>query len=470
MRRIWIDVEDIFTFFQSGGTRPSGIQRVVGEICQTLHREFGESGQVSFVRHDSTGGLLRILPWPSLSEVFEAMANAPYDPPPMKERLAASKSPLYLGLRRIISRLPPRVRFPIMRFGRAELDALAALTDLFRRNQLGESRQSEHSSAPSAPSHGSPFARAVSAGDVMLMLGAPWLHPGYAERIAKLRRRYRIGFALLVHDIIPLRRPEWVPRDSSLWFRTRFGPLLEQCDNIFATSRASAGDVEDYARKTGLNIPLPVRPLPFGTGFSRGAAAEPEPVPPGFLPDGDYVLFVSTIEVRKNHALLLRVWRRLLEELPRQRVPTLVFAGRSDPSVVDVMRQLVNSDYLDGRIRHLGAPSDAELAALYRGCLFTVFPSFYEGWGLAVSESLSFGKPCIVSNATSLPEAGGSLARYFDPDDATEAYRLIRETIEDRAALRQWQERVCREFRPVSWQQTAGALFETLQITLPAAS
>jgi hypothetical protein len=85
-----------------------------------------------------------------------------------------------------------------------------------------------------------------------------------------------------------------------------------------------------------------------------------------------------------------------------------------------------------------------------------------------VSESLSFGKPCIVSNATSLPEAGGSLARYFDPDDGTEAYRLIRETITDRAGLRRWHERVCREFRPVPWRQTAGALMEALQITSPA--
>ena len=132
------------------------------------------------------------------------------------------------------------------------------------------------------------------------------------------------------------------------------------------------------------------------------------------------------------------------------------------------MRQLVNSDYIDGRIRHIPAASDAELAALYRGCLFTVFPSFYEGWGLPVSESLSFGKPCIVSNATSLPEAGGSLARYFDPDNGADAYRVIRETIEDRAGLREWQERVCREFRPVPWHQTANALVEALQIALPA--
>jgi glycosyltransferase involved in cell wall biosynthesis len=468
MRRIWIDVEDIFTFVQSGGRRPSGIQRVVGEICQALRREFGETGQVNFVRHDSADGLLRIVPWPILSNVFEVMANAPYDPPgpPMKERLTASKSPVYLGFRRLVSRLPPRARFAIMRFGRAELDALSALTDLFRREQDTVSRRLERESAGVAQSHRATFAASVSAGDVVLMLGAPWLHPGYGERVSRLRRGCGVSFALLVHDIIPLRRPEWVPRDSSHWFHTRFGPLLGECDYIFATSQASAGDVEHFAREIGLNIPLPVRALPFGTGFSCGATAEP--VRADVLPEGDYVLFVSTVEVRKNHALLLRVWRRLLEELPYEHVPTLVFAGRSDPSVVDVMRQLVNSDYLGGKIRHVEAPSDAELAALYRGCLFTVFPSFYEGWGLPVSESLSFGKPCIVSSATSLPEAGGSLARYFDPDDGTEAYRLIRETITDRAGLRRWHERVCREFRPVPWRQTAGALMEALQITSPA--
>jgi glycosyltransferase involved in cell wall biosynthesis len=95
---------------------------------------------------------------------------------------------------------------------------------------------------------------------------------------------------------------------------------------------------------------------------------------------------------------------------------------------------------------------------LYKGCLCALFPSFYEGWGLPVSESLSFGNPCIISSAASLPEAGGELARYFDPDNAVEAMRVIRDTLNDRPGLAGWQARVKQQFQPEPWNHSARAV------------
>jgi glycosyltransferase involved in cell wall biosynthesis len=129
------------------------------------------------------------------------------------------------------------------------------------------------------------------------------------------------------------------------------------------------------------------------------------------------------------------------------------------------MQQLRNSNFLHGKIVHIEGATDEELETLYDGCLFTLYPSFCEGWGLPVTESHSFGRPCIASKATSLPEAGGALARYIDPDDATGAYRVIRETIEDRAGLRKWRDEVQRDFRPVRWRQSAEAVVRELDLT-----
>jgi glycosyltransferase involved in cell wall biosynthesis len=182
-------------------------------------------------------------------------------------------------------------------------------------------------------------------------------------------------------------------------------------------------------------------------------------------PAGSYALFVSTIEARKNHALLFRVWRRLLEEMPADRVPTLVFAGRVGWLIGDLMQQIANTDHLDGKLIIIEDPTDAELTALYRGCLFTLFPSFFEGWGLPVTESLAFGKPCIISNRTSLPEAGGKLARIFDPDNLHDAYHIIRQTIEDRPGLARWEAEVQREFQPVPWSATVEAILSGLQFS-----
>jgi glycosyltransferase involved in cell wall biosynthesis len=122
------------------------------------------------------------------------------------------------------------------------------------------------------------------------------------------------------------------------------------------------------------------------------------------------------------------------------------------------MQQLRNARFLDGKIVLIESPSDADLTHLYHGCLFTLFPSLSEGWGLPVTESLAFGKPCIVANVTSLPEAGGSLARYFDPDNLNDVVSVIRTTITDRPGLAEWEARVKREFRPVSWDASAQAI------------
>src|ERR1700739_3281778 len=113
---------------------------------------------------------------------------------------------------------------------------------------------------------------------------------------------------------------------------------------------------------------------------------------------------------------MMRVWRRMLQTMPEAMVPDLVFAGKIGWLTTDLMQQLGNAAWLGGKIRFIESPPEADLASLYRHCLFSVFPSLYEGWGLPVTESLAFGRPCIIAKTTSLPEAGGSLARYIDPD------------------------------------------------------
>jgi glycosyltransferase involved in cell wall biosynthesis len=81
---------------------------------------------------------------------------------------------------------------------------------------------------------------------------------------------------------------------------------------------------------------------------------------------------------------------------------------------------------------------------------------------LPVTESLAFGKPCVISNRTSLPEAGGELARYFDPENAEDAYAAIRAMIDNPADLREWQDRIERDFRPRPWRATADAIAREL--------
>jgi glycosyltransferase involved in cell wall biosynthesis len=188
-----------------------------------------------------------------------------------------------------------------------------------------------------------------------------------------------------------------------------------------------------------------------------------ERVPDHAVPrPGSYVLFVSTIEARKNHALMFQVWRRLAESLPPDQLPTLVFAGRIGWLVADLMLQIANTNYCDGKLLVIEDPSDAVLMRLYQGCLFTVLPSLFEGWGLPVTESLAAGKPCVTSDNTALPEAGAGLTRMIDAYDVNAATCVISEILSDPAALAEWEARVRRDFVPVPWTRSADALLAGL--------
>jgi glycosyltransferase involved in cell wall biosynthesis len=174
------------------------------------------------------------------------------------------------------------------------------------------------------------------------------------------------------------------------------------------------------------------------------------------------VLFVSTIEVRKNHQLAFRIWSRLLRELPRERVPTLVFAGSVGWMVDDLLKAIDNTNALDGKLVLIHKADDATLRSLYEACRFTLFPSLYEGWGLPVSDSLAFGKVCVASNTTSIPEAGGDFCVYIDPENTTAAYEIIRELIESPTRLRDMERRLKAQFRPTPWSATARAIIDAM--------
>jgi len=455
-RTIWVDVEDFFDYFKAN-PRPSGIQRLVFEMLKVLPdraRLAAGEPRVVFVRHSGDTALMREVSFAEIARVFEGKAT---------ERVVdihrpggAARDGLVGRLRRwLLDRvwnLPGEVSAVLLRAGVLQMAALRQFRQLRRR-------RARPAQAPAAPAESRPESTvgfAGQPGDILLIPGAPWSEPGYGAFLEEARRRYRLEPALLLYDLIPLRRPEWCAADLvekfGYWLRT----TLPQCTRLMAISKATATDVEAYAREVGLSLSAPVWPVPIGTDFGAplggGEPARGLPAP------GSYVLFVSTMEARKNHVMLFKVWRRLVSELHSAQVPTLVFAGRVGWLVSDLIQQLENTDWLDGKIRLIRDPTDAELTALYEGCKFTVFPSLFEGWGLPVSESLGRGQPCLSSDRTSLPENGGTLVRYFDPENLDDVYRAVRAVIDDPAGLEEWRAEVRRSFRHTPWEDTADAI------------
>ncbi len=450
---IWIDVEDLLEYALRF-RRPTGIQRLAFELYAAMQHDFPD--KVRFVRQDRLRGGFVTVDWAEVTSRFAritAPAPLPATAPPRPAPVARTAR-----LRRGLDRLPAEVRVPLIAALRAQAAALTE-TAASLRACIRLLHPHPHPAPGEAPSGGVPLDGLARPGDVLGAFGAPWFGASHPTLLREARTRLHLRVALLVYDIIPLRRPEWCDPGMASLFRDWVHAALPQADMLFTISHTTSEDLRQHARRAGIRLAGPVLPVPVGSGF---AAPAPVRRPPRLPQQGTYVLFVSTLEARKNHLLLVRAWRRLLEEMPEHEVPLLVFAGRIGFMVADLLQELRNSLFLGGKVLLIEHPDDAELAALYQGCLFTVFPSLYEGWGLPVTESLAFGKPCLAANTTSLPEAGGSLARYFDPESMADTLRALRAVLDDRAGLRDWEARVRREFRPVPWAAMARAIVDGL--------
>ncbi len=457
---LWIDVEDLFEYARAN-PRPSGIQRVAFELCQALRRLPPASIDLRFVRHAGARNSLAVVRWDDVAALYSGLTDTP--PPaaaPPAARAPRPRGPVHQFARRLSYRLPFGLRHAVNHLARAQIAALLAWGGLARALVRALRAPRRRGQPGQAVGDAAGFAGAVRAGDWLLVLGAPWGHPHYGALIEALRQRHGMRCALLMYDLIPLRFPEFCAPDLVRIFRAWVDDILPRCAAIFAISQATAADTTARLGELRGANPPPVRPLPMGTGF--GAGPQTDQHSPRLPPAGSYALIVGTIEARKNHLLAFRAWRRLLGELPAGQVPTLVFAGRAGWMVADLMQQIANTDHLDGRLVIIADPTDAEISALYQGCLFTLFPSYAEGWGLPVSESLAFGKPCLCANRTSLPEAGAGLARLFDPDDLNDLVTQVRALITSPDDLADWTAQVRARFQPVSWDATARALIEGL--------
>ncbi len=412
---IWVDVADFLEFFRYL-ERPTGIQRVEMEILTELARVRTPSAAIRFCRIEQSADRFEAIDLETLTRVF-------HDPP-------VSSGSVYRRARRFLRRI---LRAKRLAFWRPA--PLGARTKSFRR------------------------------GDILVCLGTSWENPRYIELLGRARE-LGARIAVLIHDIIPVACPGFVEVGLLRRFEPWLEGVLRNSDLVLTNSRHSRATLLDHAARRRLPM-VPVEVLRFGTGFPALAAAIDPRVRAEF--PRPFVLYVSTIEVRKNHVLLLRVWRQLIERHGAAAVPSLVFIGRVGWLVNDVTAQLSREGPLRDKVVILSGLPDAEVAAAYSQCLLTVFPSLMEGWGLPVEESLEQGKVCVASDRGAIPEVGGDLVDYFDTADDGAAFAAIERAIFDHAYRSDREAQIRREFRPRSWADCVAVLMAHLERLLSEA-
>jgi glycosyltransferase involved in cell wall biosynthesis len=467
---LWFDVDDLFRSVHRDARLTDG-QRVAIEVYRVFERTRGNGGPVRFVRMNEARTALVVV---GSEEVFRVIGPAPQPaavPGAVAVRTAefpsaVSSSGFKVTMKRALSRLPERVQRPLRSFAALQIRALQALrrsapalgdaTTVLRRCWL-PLRGAAGRMSPRAR-RTARFEDMARPGDVLMMLGAPSWQGRYGEMLARLRARNGLRFILLVHDILPLVHPDWFDRVTARACREWHLAVLPHCDALLVGLQATADALRGYCMQAGLQLPVEPKLLRLGSSLSLSAITADDLLRPAALPPAEgYVLCVGPIEARTNHSLLLRVWRRMTEQRKPDAVPMLVFAGRIGWLVADLVQQLRNADYLDGKIRLITDAGEADLERLYNHCLFTVSASLHEGTPLSVTESLARCKPCVASFRAAPPEAE-ALVRRFDPENLADAYATICEMLDHPEPLAALQRRVVSSFRAVTWDETAASL------------
>ena len=225
------------------------------------------------------------------------------------------------------------------------------------------------------------------------------------------------AFVPLIHDLIPATHPEYARPGQSGRHLRRIATTVALADGVIVNSAHTAGVLAGHLRPRALPPPVMVAPLGLDSPAPAGPPASGPPVPgPG--EEGPYFLVLGTIEPRKNHLLLLHVWRDLVRRHGRD-TPRLLVLGRrgwENENVVDILDRCTD---LRGVVQELGPVPDGRVWELLRGARALLFPSFAEGFGLPLAEALALGVPAIASDLPALREVGGAVPDFLDPLDGT---------------------------------------------------
>lgn len=299
------------------------------------------------------------------------------------------------------------------------------------------------------------IAHPFSDGDTYVSMGLDWDQKDLVV-LYKIKKMASLKVVLFCYDVIPVSHPQLCVGDVSAKFANYFSKVAWCANTVLCISECSKRDLVALLREIGAPIP-DMKVIKLGCQLP---VANLEKVSPHVIPfqNERFLLFVSTIERRKNHEVLYRAYTRLVDA-GVQNLPKLVFVGMPGWGVSELLSDLNLDPRMKGRYHILNNIDDDTLCWLYKNCWFTVFPSLYEGWGLPVVESLAAGKFCLASSAASLPEAGGDYIEYLDPWDVQAWALKLKDYIQRPSLIESRQARIVAEFDITTWNETARSVF-----------
>lgn len=273
-----------------------------------------------------------------------------------------------------------------------------------------------------------------------------WLNPGHTGlhilSLADWCVKARVRPIYLVHDLIPITHPEFCRAGEDAKHRARMSMVLQSGAGVVGNSQHTLDTLAQFAASTGHRMPPATVAWPGCASLQADASAPQDDDVPSFV-------ILGTIEGRKNHALLLSVWQRMLAQMGDV-CPRLIIIGRRGWEADNVFATLDNVDF-GGKVIEAGAVDDAQLAQLLGKARALLFPSFAEGFGIPLVEALTAGIPVIASDLDVFREVAGDVPELLAPGDEDAWIAMLVDYASANSTLRQAQLTRLKNFEPPNW-------------------
>ncbi len=240
--------------------------------------------------------------------------------------------------------------------------------------------------------------------------GRLWLNPGHTglnlPRVHEWVKQADVRPIYLVHDLIPITHPQYCRPGEDARHRSRMHTVLKTASGVVANSEDTLANLDAFARTQNKPLPRAVVAWPGTSELPKLSFTNNHE--PSFV-------VIGTIEGRKNHLLLLKIWRELVRTMG-QKAPKLLIVGRRGWQAEEVFDLLDTTDFA-GRVVELGALDDVRLGQVLASARALLFPSFAEGFGIPLIEALTMGVPVIASDLPVFAEIGQGIPELVATDD-----------------------------------------------------
>jgi glycosyltransferase involved in cell wall biosynthesis len=256
-------------------------------------------------------------------------------------------------------------------------------------------------------------------------------------------KRENARLVCLVHDLIPIQYPEYARPGGADLHARRMWTVASMSDGIIANSQATLDALQPWLDRAA--------PRPLAVVAHLGTEIRPDVAP--HASDRPYFVCVGTIEPRKNHLLLLHLWRAMAERSGPGAIPKLVLIGRRGWENEQVIDLLERCPALKDCVEEYAGLPDAQVQGLIAGARGLLLPSFAEGYGMPVSEALALRVPVLCSDLPALREAGGDVPLFLDPLDGPAWQRAIEDLASPDSAERAAQMRRIANWQAPTWPE-----------------